>query len=235
MGPRSLWVLGALLALALAGDHSLDTPPEVHALDGGSSEGSDTLMESMSGRDAATSVAQPDVKELLARIAAMEEETEETKKKLASQEEETKKKLASQEEEMAAQKEETKRQMDEQQKKHAKKMAILESTEQKLKEHEAREAKHVKKIQEQESKEAAQTKKLQQYEARDAKQVKMLTGCLKPERDEEAKIESEIQTLGTETKATEAKLSAAEMKHQAERSAAAIRPGVGEAFSPACA
>ena len=109
MGPRSLWVLGALLALALAGDHSLDTPPEVHALDGGSSEGSDTLMESMSGRDAATSVAQPDVKELLARIAAMEEETEETKKKLASQEEE-----------MAAQKEDTKRQMDEQQKKHTK-------------------------------------------------------------------------------------------------------------------
>ena len=192
MGPRSLWVLGALLALALAGDHSLDTPPEVHALDGGSSEGSDTLMESMSGRDAATSVAQPDVKELLARIAAMEEETEETKKKLAS---------------------------------HMKK----------IQEHEAREAKHVKKIQEQESKEAAQTKKLQQYEARDAKQVKMLTGCLKPERDEEAKIESEIQTLGAETKATEAKLSAAEMKHQAERSAAATRPGVGEAFSPACA
>ena len=81
---------------------------EVHSLEGAPSEASEGLMESVSGSDATTTPAEPDNRELLAMMSAMQKQ-------------------------LAAQKEETKRQLDEQQKKHAEEIATLKSTQQKLK------------------------------------------------------------------------------------------------------
>jgi len=210
---------------------------DVHTLDDAPSEGprggGGTLMESDTVTDTTHSqrAGGGGDNELLARISKRFEA------QMAAQKEEMEQKLAAQKEEA-----------DEVQKKHTEKIRTLESTQQKLKQHEAREAAQTKKIQQHEAREAAQTKKIQQheqklqeyetkdaehvktiqeYEAKNAKQMKMLNDCLKPQREAQAKLQSEIQTLGAETKATEAKLSAAEKQLQGKPSAA-IHVGVGE-------